>query len=110
MVRKIAATFSSIGLLAIYLNPLDALHGDLGIEAPVYLVLLLSVPCQSSCWSGVNLLAGGPVFVSLPCFWRDETPWPSIVIAMVPASITYAAQLYRLNPLQQLLFACSSPH
>ena len=27
--RKIAATFSSIGLMAIYLNPLDALHGDL---------------------------------------------------------------------------------
>ena len=29
--RKIAATFSSIGLVAIYLNPLDALHGDLGV-------------------------------------------------------------------------------
>ena len=29
--RKLAATFTSIGLTAIYLNPLDALHGDLGI-------------------------------------------------------------------------------
>ena len=31
--RKIAATFSSIGLMALYLNPLDALHGDLGVVA-----------------------------------------------------------------------------
>ena len=31
--RKIAATFSSLGITAIYLNPLDALHGDLGIVA-----------------------------------------------------------------------------
>ena len=29
--RKMAATFSSIGLIAIYLNPVDALHGDLGL-------------------------------------------------------------------------------
>ena len=29
--RKIAATFSSVGLTSIYLNPLDALHGDIGI-------------------------------------------------------------------------------
>ena len=29
--RKIAATFSSIGLMSIYLNPLDALHGDIGV-------------------------------------------------------------------------------
>ncbi len=40
--RKIAATFSSIGLMAIYLNPLDALHGDLGVVAPDDVVLLLS--------------------------------------------------------------------
>jgi len=40
--RKIAATFSSIGLMAIYLNPLDALHGDLGVVAPDDLALLLS--------------------------------------------------------------------
>jgi arabinose-5-phosphate isomerase len=40
--RKIAATFSSIGLMAIYLNPLDALHGDLGVVAPDDVALLLS--------------------------------------------------------------------
>jgi len=40
--RKIAATFSSIGLTALYLHPLDALHGDLGVVAPQDVTLLLS--------------------------------------------------------------------
>jgi arabinose-5-phosphate isomerase len=40
--RKIAATFSSIGLMALYLNPLDALHGDLGVVAPEDVCLILS--------------------------------------------------------------------
>ncbi|NCZ93776.1 MAG: hypothetical protein EBZ00_07360, partial [Actinobacteria bacterium] len=33
--RKIAATLSSVGLVSLYLNPLDALHGDLGVVAEV---------------------------------------------------------------------------
>jgi len=40
--RKIASTFSSVGLVAIYLNPLDALHGDIGVVAPGDVVILLS--------------------------------------------------------------------
>ncbi len=40
--RKIAATFSSIGLMSLYLNPLDALHGDLGIVAKNDICLLIS--------------------------------------------------------------------
>jgi len=40
--RKIAATFSSIGLMALYLNPLDAMHGDLGVVASEDVCLLLS--------------------------------------------------------------------
>jgi arabinose-5-phosphate isomerase len=40
--RKIAATFASIGLMAIYLNPVDALHGDLGIVARNDLALFIS--------------------------------------------------------------------
>ena len=40
--RKIAATFSSIGLMSIYLNPLDALHGDLGVAKKNDLSILLS--------------------------------------------------------------------
>ena len=40
--RKIAATFSSIGLMSLYLNPLDALHGDLGVVAKDDICLMLS--------------------------------------------------------------------
>lgn len=40
--RKIASTFSSVGLVALYLNPLDALHGDIGVVAPGDVVILLS--------------------------------------------------------------------
>jgi arabinose-5-phosphate isomerase len=40
--RKIAATFSSIGLTAVFLNPVDALHGDLGIVDAEDVALLLS--------------------------------------------------------------------
>ena len=46
--RKIAATFTSIGLMALYLNPLDALHGDLGVVGPDDVVLLLSNSGESS--------------------------------------------------------------
>ena len=46
--RKIAATFSSIGLMALYLNPLDALHGDLGVVGAEDVVLLLSNSGESS--------------------------------------------------------------
>ena len=46
--RKIAATFSSIGLMALYLNPLDALHGDLGVVAPDDVCLLLSNSGETS--------------------------------------------------------------
>ena len=40
--RKIAATFSSLGLTSLYLNPLDALHGDLGIAESNDLALVIS--------------------------------------------------------------------
>ena len=40
--RKIAATFSSVGLVSVYLNPLDALHGDLGIVGSEDVCILIS--------------------------------------------------------------------
>ena len=40
--RKIAATFSSIGLPSIFISPLDALHGDLGVIRENDIVILLS--------------------------------------------------------------------
>ena len=46
--RKIAATFSSVGLTSIYLNPLDALHGDIGIVNNNDLCILLSNSGETS--------------------------------------------------------------
>ena len=40
--RKIAATFTSIGITALYLNPLDALHGDIGIVSSNDITILIS--------------------------------------------------------------------
>src|SRR5271163_3814739 len=40
--RKIAATFSSTGAPALYLHPVDALHGDLGMIVRGDVVLALS--------------------------------------------------------------------
>ena len=40
--KKIAATLTSIGTLAIFLHPCDALHGDFGIVTPNDVVIMLS--------------------------------------------------------------------
>ena len=40
--KKIAATLTSIGTLAIFLHPCDALHGDFGIVTPDDVVIMLS--------------------------------------------------------------------
>ena len=40
--KKISATFSSVGIPSIYLNPVDALHGDLGIVEKGDVTILIS--------------------------------------------------------------------
>jgi len=40
--QKCAATFTSVGLVAVFLNPLDALHGDLGIVRDGDVVVFVS--------------------------------------------------------------------
>ena len=40
--QKIAASFTSVGLLSVYLNPLDALHGDIGVVRSGDVVVLIS--------------------------------------------------------------------
>src|SRR5688572_17337821 len=45
--RKIAATLTSTGTSAIFLHPIDALHGDLGIVGPADVALLLSKSGES---------------------------------------------------------------
>ena len=46
--RKIAATLTSTGSPAIFLHPVDALHGDLGIVGPGDVALLLSKSGESA--------------------------------------------------------------
>ena len=45
--RKIAATLTSTGSPAVFLHPIDALHGDLGIVGPGDVALLLSKSGES---------------------------------------------------------------
>ena len=40
--RKIASTFSSIGIMSVYLHPLDALHGDIGLINTLDICILIS--------------------------------------------------------------------
>lgn len=46
--QKIAATLNSIGSVAVFLHPCDALHGDLGIVTRADVVLLLSNSGETS--------------------------------------------------------------
>lgn len=46
--QKIAASFTSIGLLSVYLNPLDALHGDIGVVRQHDVILLISNSGETS--------------------------------------------------------------
>ncbi|MCX7957155.1 MAG: KpsF/GutQ family sugar-phosphate isomerase [Endomicrobia bacterium] len=40
--RKIASTFSSLGISSIFLHPVELLHGDLGVIKPGDIILILS--------------------------------------------------------------------
>ncbi len=45
--RKLASTFSSLGIPAMFLHPADAAHGDLGMLAPGDILLAISVSGSS---------------------------------------------------------------
>ena len=45
--KKIASTFSSLGIKSIFLNPTDASHGDLGVIGKSDTVILLSKSGES---------------------------------------------------------------
>lgn len=46
--QKISASFTSVGLLSVYLNPLDALHGDIGVVREGDVVILISNSGETS--------------------------------------------------------------
>ena len=58
--RKIAATLTSTGSPAIFLHPVDALHGDLGIVGPEDVALLLSKSGESEELRGTPVGLGAP--------------------------------------------------
>jgi arabinose-5-phosphate isomerase len=46
--QKMSASFTSVGLLSVYLNPLDALHGDIGVVRDGDVVVLVSNSGETS--------------------------------------------------------------
>lgn len=66
--RKIAATLTSIGTVAVYLHPVDALHGDLGVVTALDVAVLLSNSGETD-----ELIA------MLPCLKQRKVP----IIALV---------------------------
>jgi len=46
--QKIAASFTSVGLMSVYLNPLDALHGDIGVVGSGDIIVMISNSGETS--------------------------------------------------------------
>jgi len=46
--QKIAASFTSVGLMSVYLNPLDALHGDIGVVGSDDVIIMISNSGETS--------------------------------------------------------------
>lgn len=69
--RKIAATLTSIGIVAVYLHPMDAFHGDLGIVSTTDVAIILSNSGETD-----ELIA------LLPCLRQRQVP----IIALVGKS------------------------
>jgi arabinose-5-phosphate isomerase len=66
--QKIAATLNSIGSLAVYLHPCDALHGDLGIVTTADVAVVLSNSGETE-----------ELVVLLPSFKHRQVPIVAIV-------------------------------
>jgi arabinose-5-phosphate isomerase len=66
--QKIAATLNSIGTLAVYLHPCDALHGDLGIVARGDVAIVLSNSGETE-----------ELIQLIPCFKYRRVPMIAIV-------------------------------
>ena len=54
--RKIASTFSSVGMKSVYLNPLDALHGDIGLIDTSDICLLISNSGKQMSWKSLFII------------------------------------------------------
>ena len=65
--RKIAATLTSTGCPAVFLHPSEAMHGDLGIVAPIDVVIALSNSGESEELLGIlpSLLVRGVAIIAI---------------------------------------------
>lgn len=69
--QKLVATMNSLGLLSVFLHPVEALHGDLGILRPVSSTLLHGFPnLSSTCVQAGNIPAA-------PHMWYSDANLPS---------------------------------
>ncbi len=68
---KIAATLSSTGSPSIFMNPLDALHGDLGVLVPGDILLALSYSGETSELTRI-ILPAKRLGVKVVSFTKDE--------------------------------------
>ena len=96
--RKIAASFSSIGLPGVFLHPVDALHGDAGVCEPGDLVLLVS-----NSGSTPELVSLLPVMRErqtqlIGILGRRDSPLGRAVDCLIEASVTREADAHNLIP------------
>jgi len=81
--RKIAATLSSTGTPALYLHPVEALHGDLGMVVRGDVVLALSASCETE-----------EILALLATIKRLQVP----LISMTGDEICQASRIENPNP------------
>lgn len=66
--KKLAATFSSLGIPAMFIHPIEALHGDLGMIKPKSIIIILSKSGSGSEIAAfMQALKSNDVFVALIC-------------------------------------------
>ena len=79
--QKCAATFTSVGLVAVFLNPLDALHGDLGIVRDGVLIGMGAIVLNGAVVGEGSLVAAGAV---IP---QGMVVPPATLVAGVPGRV-----------------------
>ena len=96
--RKIAATLCSVGLPAVFVHPVDALHGDAGVYSPGDPTILVS-----NSGSTPELLALIPLLREresplIGILGRAESPLAKLVDCLLDASVSREADPHNLIP------------
>jgi len=102
---KIAATFSSIGVPAVFLHPVEALHGDIGVCQPGDAVIFISKSGTTS-----ELLSLVPTLRQLACpmigiVGNPTSPLASEMDIVIPATVRAEADPWNLLPTASAIVA-----